>query len=79
MSVKVVELKPATPTPAPLAAFAQRLRDLATMAEEGRLVDAVFVGVLDGRYAFCWPSSDEKSLVLTSLAHHAAIERMKAS
>lgn len=50
---------------------------MADDVEAGRVTAMVVAYVYDGHYEFLWPSSKLDSMTLTTLAHQAAIDRMR--
>ena len=70
----VTTLKPLPQLPPDLP---DRLRELADDVEAGRVTSMVVAYVLDGGYAFMWPSSLVDSLTLATLAQASALERMR--
>lgn len=65
------------PPPALPADLPARLREMADDVEAGRVTAMVVAYVYDGHYEFLWPSSKLDSMTLTTLAHQAAIDRMR--
>lgn len=72
MKIKVIPKKQALPPDLP-----KLLRDMASRIEQGSITQMIIVYVEDDNYAFAWPSGLRDSLVLATLMHHEAINRMK--
>jgi hypothetical protein len=70
----ITTLKPVAPLPPDLP---ELLRELAAEVESGRVTSMVVVYVIDGGYAYMWPSSLVDSLTLTTLAQASALDRMR--
>lgn len=71
-NITVIPTKQALPHDLP-----RMLRELAEGIERGTITEMVVVYVEDDNYRFMWPSGLHNSLVLTTLAQHSAIERLK--
>jgi hypothetical protein len=72
--MNVIQLAPPPSLPADLPALLRTLAD----AVEGGIVTEMFLAYVEkDEYKFCFPSSNNVSLILTTLAQTNAIERMR--
>ena len=71
MSSRIVQLK------APPSGLAKRLRELAVLADEGKLVSACVVYILDDYYGFTYAASLNDCLVMATLLQQNCVDRMR--
>ena len=62
----------------PPSDLAAHLREMADLADEGRLTEAVIAYTADGCYSFTYGASLSQCLVLSILLHQNCIDRMRA-
>lgn len=56
---------------------AEKLRELADLADRGEVTSMVVAYAGPNGYSFVWPSSLTDSLVLSNLVHDQALKRMR--
>lgn len=66
------------PLKKPPSDLAQRLRELADLADEGRVTGATMAYVCDGQYEFLFASSLSDGIVLSTLLQQNCIDRTRA-
>ena len=70
MKMKVIDIR------RPPSDLAERFRELAVLADEGKITDAVVAYNADDSFKFIYGASLSQSIVLSSLLHHECIGRM---
>lgn len=71
----LVKLTLPNPLPADLP---EKLRDLANRVEAGTITEMTVCYLEGGYYNYLWPSSLTNSLIMTTLAQAAALDRYRA-
>lgn len=62
----------------PASDLAERLRELAALAEAGRLTDFITCYVLDDEFAFMFGASKLNAVAMASMLHDTALDRMRS-
>lgn len=67
------------PIKRPPSDLAERLRELADLADDGRLTDAVLSYICDDKLGFIYAVSLNESLIMSTVLQQNCIDRMRMS